>query len=323
MEYCARMNKPNSKVKEEYSVAPPLEVLLCGGNSTPFSLHKKFRQWASKDEDSSALLFPTYGATECLPICLTNTWELEKIYETEEIQYSVSRGYCVGKECPNVTVLIRNQEKVSGGNIGEIWIGGKAVSPRYELDNTAMLQTKEIIDGVLFHKTGDIGYKDENEMVWYCGRLSQTFHVIPAKGDRSNKSLEEPLVIIPACIEHAFYNKFPSMRRCACVGYSPITKQTNVILKLNEKNFLSRYNELSFQEMAIVFETFGNEKIESSILEEFWNNTILSNPETPEEFSNLAIRFVQQKSLPVDNRHNSKIEMTRLALDLNRSMIVK
>ncbi|KAG2375302.1 hypothetical protein C9374_009925 [Naegleria lovaniensis] len=323
MEYCSRKNKPNTKVKEEYSISPPLEVLLCGGNSTPFSLHQKFRQWACKDEDSSALLFPAYGATECLPICLTNTWELEKIYQTEEIQHSITRGYCVGKECPNVTVLIRNQDKVSGGKVGEIWIGGKAVSPRYELDQTAMLQTKEMIDGVLFHKTGDIGYKDENDMVWYCGRLSHLFHAMPLANpnDRNKSQVEAPLVIIPACVEHAFYNKFPIIRRCACVGYSPITKQSNIMLKLNERNFLSRYNELSFNEMVIVFETFGNEKIDQSILKEFWNKTILSNPETPKEFSNLAIRFVQQKSLPVDNRHNSKIEMIRLALELNRSMI--
>ncbi|EFC40675.1 AMP binding domain-containing protein [Naegleria gruberi] len=310
IDYCKKMNEAAGSIKEENTISPPLEVLLCGGSVAPYSLHQKLRKWASK-ESSEPAIFPTYGATEGLPICLTNTYELDNIYTSDSEIYSITKGYCVGKECPNITILIRNQEYVSTSNIGEIWVGGSAISPRYELDDNAMKTSKEMINGILYHKTGDIGYMDENKMLWYCGRLSHMFH-IALENERKH-------MIAPPCIEHAFYNKYSNIRRCACVGYSPISGNDSVQLKMNEKNFTSKYNELVFKEIAIVFETFGNESISISDMEDFWRKQVL--PNAPKLFTNIAIRFVQQKSLPVDRRHNSKIEMVKIATEINKNFL--
>jgi len=303
IEYCSKLNK--SVKKEENCISPPLEVLLCGGNTAPYSLHQKLKNFASKDGDFAAL-FPTYGATECLPICITNSNQLEELYSSSVDVHDITRGYCVGKVCPNVIVQIRNESQVSGGKIGEIWIGGIAVSPRYELDDFSNSNNKQVIDGILFHKTGDIGYKDENNMVWYCGRLSHTFNV---------KIGPDSLFIAPPCIESVFYTQYPNIRRCACVGYSPITSEKNVVIKLNQKTFRSRYNELVFKEVALVYETFDNKQIKEEKLNEFWKHTILSKASS--EYSKVSIRFIHKKSLPVDKRHNSKIEMVGLAIEVN------
>ncbi|KAL9653377.1 hypothetical protein ABK040_002013 [Willaertia magna] len=303
IEHCYRKNKSLEK-KSDHVLEPPLEVLLCGGSIAPFSLHRKLKKWACKDEDNIAL-FPTYGATECLPICLTNSFEISQLYQTEEDFYNVKRGVCVGKECPNVKVIIRNSEKVSGNcGFGEIWIGGKAVSPRYELNEEAMKETKETINNVLYHKTGDIGYKDDEQRVWYCGRLGHLFHL---------KTEKETIVVPPVGIEHVFYTEFELIKRCACVGYRPITSN-----KLNETQFKQQYTELEFSGIAIVFETFGKEKISDQELQSFWREKVL--PNNP-EYTNVPIKFIQKDELPTDRRHNSKIEMIQIALMINKELL--
>src|SRR4029079_11804288 len=72
-------------------------------------------------------------------------------------------------------------------------------------------------DGQSFwHRMGDVGYLDEQNRFWFCGRMGH--RVLTANG---------PMYTV--CCE-AIFNTHQAIYRCALVGVGPLGQQTPVIV---------------------------------------------------------------------------------------------
>ena len=116
-----------------------------------------------------------YGSTEAEPI--------SGIYG-DELLASAGKGYLVGKPVPEALVAIvdlpENNDDVTdlslrsyGVPVGEIVVKGGHVLKGY-VDNPVATRENKIpcADGEVWHRTGDIGYFDEQGRIWLTGRQS-------------------------------------------------------------------------------------------------------------------------------------------------------
>jgi acyl-CoA synthetase (AMP-forming)/AMP-acid ligase II len=105
---------------------------------------------------------------------------------------------------------------VTDGTIGELVVQGPWVTRQYfNLENATRLA--KIRDGENFwHRMGDVGYLDENQRLWFCGRKSHRV-----------QTAEGILFTIPC---EAIFNTHPQVKRSALVGVGPVAQQTPVII---------------------------------------------------------------------------------------------
>jgi acyl-coenzyme A synthetase/AMP-(fatty) acid ligase len=117
---------------------------------------------------------------------------------------------------------------------------------------------------------GDVGYLDERNRFWYCGRKSQ--RVETASGTLFTERVE------------AVFNKHPAVRRSALVGIGPHGNQSPVVIIEREPTVQAANLVLDLLHLA------------------------QSNAQT-RAISHVLIH----PKLPVDVRHNSKIDREKLA----------
>ncbi len=165
-----------------------------------------------------------YGATESLPIAsmtgseiLAETWELTR----------KGKGTCVGRPLPGIAIKIIpiSDGPISGWNekrvlnnyeIGEIVVKGPVVTKAYD-HNEKENRLAKISDGPGFwHRVGDVGYFDDQDRLWFCGRRAH--RVRTAQG---------PMFTI--CCESIF-NEHPAVYRSALVGVGEPGKELPVII---------------------------------------------------------------------------------------------
>jgi acyl-coenzyme A synthetase/AMP-(fatty) acid ligase len=163
------------------------------------------------------------------------------------------------------------------GEIGEILVRGPHVSPEYA-DDRASTEKNKIADpdGGVWHRLGDAGYLDDGGRLWCCGRVS---HRIELPSGRLFPLMCEPI-----------FDAHPSVRRSGLVGVqaSPASQPTPVIC-VEPKDGAVRVDELA--------------RLREELL-----GMAAANPATAH------IRHVLFHSrLPVDPRHNSKIERPQLS----------
>jgi len=171
-----------------------------------------------------------YGATESLPITsitareiLADTWEKTR----------TGKGVCVGRPLPSMTIGII---KISDNPIqnwdeslllphyetGEIVVKGPVVTRAYD-GNDRENRLAKIADGEGFwHRMGDLGYLDEKNRLWFCGR-------------KGHRVITETGTMYSVCCE-ALFNEHPAVFRSALVGVGPAGKQVPVIIvELHDK----------------------------------------------------------------------------------------
>lgn len=130
----------------------------------------------------NARLFTPYGATEALPVTLGEITTLENPVPAS----SGESGICVGKPLDHVSVRITElnssavkagvlPESLVPGMVGEIFVSGSSVSPEY-LHRPDANQASKIPDkdGNIWHRIGDIGYQDAEGRIYFCGRVVDT-----------------------------------------------------------------------------------------------------------------------------------------------------
>jgi acyl-CoA synthetase (AMP-forming)/AMP-acid ligase II len=127
--------------------------------------------WLTAFPDSKVEI--VYGSTEAEPISSINA---RKLMQTTDSTFE--DGLCVGKieSCTQVKILnLKTQETLKPGEIGEIAVAGNHVVKEYFGPDSAaqMAETKLLIDGQLFHKTGDSGYIDHQGNLHLLGRCQQ------------------------------------------------------------------------------------------------------------------------------------------------------
>ena len=151
--------------------------------------------------------YTPYGATECLPVALISGKE---ILESKLDQMKKGAGTCIGKAAPGITIKIVKATDIPEsslhtlpvGQIGEIAVSGPQVTPSYFEMPEETAKAKIMVDGVLWHRMGDVGYLDQNNDLWFCGRKG---HVV---NDQYSIQVE------------AIFNQHPQVKRTALVKYN-------------------------------------------------------------------------------------------------------
>ncbi|MEE1783113.1 fatty acid CoA ligase family protein [Streptomyces sp. SP17BM10] len=198
---------------------PSLRLVISGGAPVSPALLGGLRSVLP----DQARVFSTYGATEALPMALLESREaLAAGTDGPAAGPAAGLGVCLGRPAPGMTVrtvTIGDDPlprwtpglAVPPGEMGELVVSGPAVSPRYFRADPAGADVgadHKIQDGdTRWHRTGDVGWIDEQGRIWFCGRKSQ--RVSTPEGDLHTVRCE------------GVFNAHPRVRRTALVGVGP------------------------------------------------------------------------------------------------------
>ncbi|MFT7520900.1 MAG: acyl-CoA synthetase (AMP-forming)/AMP-acid ligase II [Kiritimatiellia bacterium] len=196
-----------------------LATVVCGGAAGSIDVLQTVRAFMP----TVSALHTTYGATEALPICTITLAELADgcIERTH-----AGQGVCVGRAVDQLVVSVIGIDAqpievwsddllVQGGVIGEVVLRGALVSARYHRDEVSNVLHKIMGDDGVYHRTGDVGWLDEQGRLWLCGRKAHI--VITKKG---------PLYTLPC---EGVFNAHPAVQRSALVGVGPEGAQIPVM----------------------------------------------------------------------------------------------
>ncbi len=247
--------------------------------------------------DAHAEMHTPYGATESLPVSTIDASEV--LSETAERTVH-GAGVCVGRKFDSIEwriiritdepiATISDAEELPVGEIGELIVRGPQVSLEYVVAGDAGQGTTNKVaqynslakisdPGGVWHRMGDVGYFDEQERFWYCGRKNHRI-----------ETTQGTLFSIP-CEE--IFNTHSKVSRSALVGIGPRGKQVPVAI----------FELLPAVENKEAMWINVREEVKTVELAKCTHQTI-----TIENF----LHYPGQ--LPVDVRHNSKINREELA----------
>ncbi|MGB3212560.1 MAG: fatty acid CoA ligase family protein [Desulforhopalus sp.] len=261
-------------------VLDSVEKVLMAGAPVPYELLMRVR----KILPDGAAVYTPYGATESLPIVsieggevVTETWK----------QSVLGKGTCVGRALPGIDIKIitisenplpelTDDMVVENGQIGEIIVRGDVVTRSYQ-NNPEETRLAKIRDGDTFwHRMGDVGYLDQADRLWFCGRRA---HRVVAE--------HRTLYSVPC---EAIINEHPDVYRSALVGLNDGrgrgTASPVIIIEPRPEKTISNGN----------------------LIEEVKKRAGQS------ELTRDIKHFLIHRSFPVDIRHNAKIFREKLAL---------
>ena len=276
----ALWNRVGRYCEDQRITLPNLRRILSAGAPVPNHVLQRM----TNALDASADFFTPYGATECLPVASISAREV--LQETAALT-SAGKGTCVGRVFDHMQVRIIETNfgelrtidqvvSVPNGQIGEIIVSGPVATREYfqRPDATALAK---IQDGDSFwHRMGDVGYIDANGRLWFCGRKA---HIVST----------ETGPMYSVCCE-AIFNNHPAVYRSALVGIGLKGQPIPVIVAEPESG------------------RFPSSEQERTSLRDELLQLGKQNPLT------VGIkRILFHQSLPVDTRHNVKINREQLA----------
>ena len=263
---------------------PTLRRVLSAGAPVHAHVLARMKQWIPIDGD----IHTPYGATEALPVASISATEV--LGETAA-RSRAGGGTCVGRRFPGIAwkvirivdgpiATIDQVEELPPDKIGELIVSGAVVTREYVTRREANALAK-IADGdEVWHRMGDVGYLDEQERFWFCGRMAH--RVLTAHG---------PMYTIPC---EAIFNNHPAVYRTALVGVGPAGKQIPVI---------------------VVERSRGNWRLSKDQLIDELTQLGKANSLTAS-----IEHFLFCRSMPVDIRHNAKIFREKLAVWASRRL---
>ncbi|WP_224982329.1 fatty acid CoA ligase family protein [Geomonas agri] len=252
---------------------PTLRRAISAGAPVPASVLERFTSLLNP----GVQVFTPYGATEALPVCSIGSTEI--LQETRKIT-DAGGGVCVGRPVEGIRLEIiqitdnpiygwDDLLRVPTGKIGEIVVQGEQVTRGY-YNRPESDHLSKIIDpatGSFFHRMGDLGGRDEDGRVWFCGRKS---HRVETEGG--------PLYTIPC---EAVFNTHPAVFRSALVGVGEPGALTPVICIELEKNVKVDQEQIRKELKALAEEHIHTRSIE----------TILFHPAFPVDIRHNAKIF--------------------------------
>lgn len=258
---------------------PTLRRVLSAGAPVPPHVVRRVKQAIHPDGD----LFTPYGATEALPVASVSASEL--LSETIAATNS-GKGTCVGQRFSGIDwQVIRisdaplesvdQVEALPVGEIGELMVSGPVVTREYVQQDDANAAHK-VHDGARFwHRMGDVGYLDEKQRFWFCGRKSH--RVITQTGTMYTVMCE------------AVFNRHPDVYRSALVGIGKPGEQTPVIIV---EPWPHRWSSSAAWKRRLCDQL-------GEIAQQYPHTRNIRH-------------FLIRKTLPVDIRHNAKIFREKL-----------
>lgn len=194
---------------------PSLRRVLSAGAPVSSKIIKCFATMLS----TSAQILTPYGATECLPISVIGSDEL--LTSTAQ-QTAQGYGVCVGRAIGETTIKIiaiseqpipqwHEQLTLKSGEIGEIVVKGAQASRAYygRPQQTQFAKIMDLADS-FYHRTGDAGYLDQQQRLWFCGRLVNRL------------TIDDQILFTTPCEE--IFNTHPKVLRSALIGLKPANK---------------------------------------------------------------------------------------------------
>ena len=156
---------------------PSLRRVIAAGAPLPASTIERWQRILSDD----ARVYPPYGATESLPVACLSSDEI--VNETWD-RTDAGAGVCVGRKVESIEleIIAITDEPIANfsdatllpeSEIGEIVVRGPQVTRAYFADpeHTALAKIRDD-DGGVWHRMGDLGWRDREGRVWFCGRKS-------------------------------------------------------------------------------------------------------------------------------------------------------
>jgi len=257
---------------------PTLRRVISAGAPVPATVIERTTRMLGP----GAEVFTPYGATECLPVASIGSREI--LGETRR-QTDRGAGVCVGLPVPEIEVAIipitdepivqwTDRLRLPANEVGEIAVKGPFVTRSYfgRPKATALAKIPDA-DGSIWHRMGDVGYRDDRGRLWFCGRKSQ--RVSTANGT---------LFTIPV---EAVFNTHPAVYRTALVGIGHGGSQVPVLCVELEP---------------------GSRGIDRNLVV-----AELLELGAKHEHTHGIRTILFHKSFPVDIRHNAKIFREKLA----------
>lgn len=238
----ALLNRVGKFGKEHQIKLPSLRrVVSAGAPVTPANIE----QFATM-LTSNAQIHTPYGASEAVPVISIASNEI--LAETKALSEQ-GYGLCVGRPiCDTQIRIIKITEEpltqfhekliLPLTQVGEIIVKADLVTQQYFNDRRADLLAKiPDSDGRIWHRMGDLGWKDSKGRIWFCGRKAH--RVITPK---------ETLFTIPV---EAIFNNHEKVFRSALAGVGPKNNQIPVIFiepvsKIKDrKNFIEELRQIA------------------------------------------------------------------------------
>ncbi|WP_435019726.1 fatty acid CoA ligase family protein [Tundrisphaera sp. TA3] len=263
---------------------PSLRRVISAGAPVPARVLETFGRML----DPEAKVYTPYGATESLPVCSIEAGEIlgETRYATE-----TGAGVCVGRPAPGMRVeIIRIDDGpiaawsddllVPDGTVGEIVASGPVVTRSYfqRPEATDLAKIDDPASGTFRHRMGDLGYRDEQGRIWFCGRKAH--RVETADGALYSVACE------------GIFNAASGVARTALVGVGPRGAMRPVLCF--EATPSRPYNELT---------RARREEVEAELRAIGAQHAMTRGIQT----------FLPHPGFPVDIRHNAKINREALA----------
>ncbi|MFD4431925.1 fatty acid CoA ligase family protein [Nocardia sp. NPDC058497] len=189
----------------EYLRAQPAELstlssVFSGGAPVPDWCVAGLREVLSPDAE----IYAGYGSTEALPM---STIESRELLDGLVERAHQGDGTCIGRPADRVEVRLLaitddavaswdDADRPAGPReVGEIVVTGPKGSTHYYWPAAANAAGK-IADGErTWHRTGDLGWIDEQGRIWFCGRKSQRLET--ARGPMFTVQVEQVFNVVP------------------------------------------------------------------------------------------------------------------------------
>lgn len=255
-----------------------VRLLLSAGAPVRVSLLQ-----AMRDVLPNAVAHTPYGMTECLPVASISLPELEAI--------GAGDGVCVGRALPGVEVQI---EPLTEDGLGELLV--RADHMRTGYDRLWFTTHQASRPDANWHATGDIGRIDEAGLLWVSGRAAHML-TLPSNGSTAGLG--------PVGIEKAV-EQVDGIYMAAAVGIDgaeTLAQLVAVVVQLEQPSRSPRHCDLQITDAV-------REAVEG------WLTMIEQRHGVTRRADVVAVLEVPK--LPVDRRHNSKIDRTRVADWANR-----
>ncbi len=261
----------------ENGIKTPTLTRVIGGGAPIFaSVKRALLEMMGKDGQ----VFANYGATEALPS--TEMGAQEALEETFPLT-DKGAGICVGRPFEGVEVRIvrivdgiinsiEETERLAVGEMGEIIVRSKHISPMYYLDDESTRKNKVSDTNGQWHRLGDSGYIDDKGRVWTCGRVGQR---VKSKDGDVFPLLAEPI-----------FDSHPQVHRSGLVGIAMNGSIEPVICVQLKPGHSGTQKDIRKQLLELA---------------------------TQYSATSIVKHVLFTEKLPVDPRHNSKIERPALA----------
>ena len=255
-----------------------IRLLLSAGAPVRVSLLQ-----AMRDVTPNAIAHTPYGMTEVLPVASISLPELESI--------GTGDGVCVGRPLPGVEVQL---EPISNDGLGELVVRADHMRTGYDRLWFTTHQAGRPDAG--WHATGDIGRIDEAGLLWVSGRAAHMMSVPSGAGSAG---------LGPVGVEKVV-EQVDGIYMATAVGIDgtqTLGQKVAIVVQLEEPSGSPKHCDLP-----------TTDAVRAAVAE--WSTTIEQRHGATRAIDIVAVLEVPK--LPVDRRHNSKIDRTRVAEWANR-----